>query len=127
MCLHQGSQTQIAPRAKLGPIKQLEDRIMMLTQQWRYLNLTSNSLCILFPAKCIVSCRQIISNRLYVRLKKRLVHSSAEHFQTSVNKLKNLNVDYIKIAKAHRGHRHSQGGQKGHAPQIFRKYSHFVL
>jgi len=37
-----GSQTQIAPRAKLGPIKWPEGRIMLLTQQWRYLNLTRN-------------------------------------------------------------------------------------
>jgi len=42
---------------------------MTLTQQWRYLNLTRNSFYILFPAKGIVSYRQIISNRLYVRLK----------------------------------------------------------
>jgi len=73
------SQTQIAPRAKLGPIKQPEDRIMTLTQQWRYLNLTRNSFYSLFLAKCIVSYRKIISSRLYVRLKK-LVHSLAEHF-----------------------------------------------
>jgi len=38
----QGSQTQIAPRAKLGLIL-LEGRIMTLTQQWRYPNLNRNS------------------------------------------------------------------------------------
>jgi len=38
---------------------------MTLTQQWQYLNLTRN---ILFPAKGIVSYRQIISSHLYVRL-----------------------------------------------------------
>jgi len=59
---------------------------MMLTQQWRYLNLTRNSFYILFPAKGIVSYRQIISSRLYVRLnvsayvQKELVHSLAKHF-----------------------------------------------
>jgi len=42
---------------------------MMLTQQWRYLNLIRNSFYILFPVKDIVSYRQIISSRLYVRLK----------------------------------------------------------
>jgi len=39
----QGYQTQIAPRAKLGPIGQPEDRTVVLTQQWRYLNCTRNS------------------------------------------------------------------------------------
>jgi len=62
---------------------------MTLSQQWRYLNLTRNSFYILFLAKCIMSYRQIISNRLYIRIKK-LVHSLAEHFQTSVNKQKKL-------------------------------------
>jgi len=38
-----------------------------------------NSFYILFLAKCIVSYGQIISSRLYVRLKK-LVHTLAEHF-----------------------------------------------
>jgi len=42
---------------------------MTLTQQWRYLNLARNSFFILFPAEYIVSYRQIISSRLYVRLK----------------------------------------------------------
>jgi len=65
--LHQGCQTELAPRAKLGPIKQPEGRIMTLAQQWRYLNLTRNSFYILFLAKCTVSYRQIISSRLYVR------------------------------------------------------------
>jgi len=39
------------------------------TQQWRYLNLTRNSFHILFPAKSIISYRQIITSRLYVHLK----------------------------------------------------------
>jgi len=37
---------------------------MTLTQQWRYLNLTTNSVYISFPAKGIMSYRQVISNRL---------------------------------------------------------------
>jgi len=41
----------------------------VVTQQWRYLIFTRNSFYILFPAKGIVSYRQIISSRLYVRLK----------------------------------------------------------
>jgi len=41
---------------------------MTLTQQWQYLNLTRNSFYILFPAKGIVSYRQVVSSRLYVRL-----------------------------------------------------------
>ena len=49
-----------------------EGRIMTLTQQWRYLNLTRNSFYILLPAKGIVSYRQIISSHLYVRLKSNL-------------------------------------------------------
>jgi len=43
---------------------------MTLTQQWRYLNLTRNSLYILFPAKDIMSYWQFISSFLYVRLKR---------------------------------------------------------
>jgi len=35
---------------------------MMLTQQWQYLNLTKNSFYIIFPAKGVVSYKQIISN-----------------------------------------------------------------
>jgi len=42
---------------------------MMLTQQWRYLNLARKSFHILFPAKGIMTCREIISSPLYVRLK----------------------------------------------------------
>jgi len=43
---------------------------MKLMQQWRYLDLTSNSFNILFPAKDIVSYMQIISSCLYVCLKR---------------------------------------------------------
>jgi len=42
---------------------------MTLTQQWRYLNVTRNSFHILFLAKDIMSCSQIISSRLCVCLK----------------------------------------------------------
>jgi len=42
---------------------------MTLTQQWRYLNLIRNSFDILFSAKGILSYGEIISSRLYVRLK----------------------------------------------------------
>jgi len=45
-------------------------RITTLTQQWRYLNHCRNSFYILCPAKGIVSYRQIISSRPYVRLKR---------------------------------------------------------
>jgi len=45
------------------------DRIMTLTQQWRYGNLTRNSFYIIYPAKGIISSWQIISSRLYVHLK----------------------------------------------------------
>jgi len=58
---------------------------MTLTQQWLYLNLTRNNFYILFLAKGIVSFRQIISSRLYVRLKG-INHSLAEHFEIPVNK-----------------------------------------
>ena len=42
---------------------------MTMTQQWRYLDLTRNSICFLFPVKGVVSYRQIISSRLYNRSK----------------------------------------------------------
>jgi len=40
---------------KMRTYKVPEGRIVTLTQQWQYLNLTRNSFYILFPAKCIVS------------------------------------------------------------------------
>jgi len=43
-----GSQTQIPPRAKLEPMKQPDGRIMTLTQQWRYLNLTRTAFTFYF-------------------------------------------------------------------------------
>jgi len=42
---------------------------MALTQQWRYLKLTSNKFYTLFPAKDVVSYRQVISISLYVYFK----------------------------------------------------------
>jgi len=65
----QGFQTQVAPRSKLRPTKLPEGRIMTLTQQQRYLNLTTNSFHILFHEKGVVSYGQIISSSLYIRLK----------------------------------------------------------
>jgi len=47
-------------------MKQPDSRIMPLTKQWRYLNLTRNSFYILFLAKGIASYKKIISSRLYV-------------------------------------------------------------
>jgi len=41
---------------------------MKLKQQWRYLNFTRNNFYVLFPAKGIVSYKQIISSSLCVRL-----------------------------------------------------------
>ena len=52
---------------------------MMLTQQWRYINLSRYSFFILIPAEGIVGYRQIISDRLYVRLKE-FVHLLVKHF-----------------------------------------------
>jgi len=43
---------------------------MTLTQQWLHRNLSKNSFCILFHANGIVGYMQIISSRLYVRLKR---------------------------------------------------------
>jgi len=74
---------------------------MTLTQQWRYLNLTRKSFYILFPAKGIVSFRQIIYSRLCVRLKE--TYSLAENFETPVNELNNFDVNYVKMSKKHRG------------------------
>ena len=76
---------------------------MTLTQQRRHLNLTRNSFYVLFLAKCIVSCRQIISSRLYVRLKKNLFTHWPSTFKHRWIKKKNLNADHMKIPKTHRG------------------------
>ena len=48
------------------------DRIMTLTKQWRYLNLTIIRFYALFLMRGIVSCKQIISTRLCVSFKKNL-------------------------------------------------------
>jgi len=48
---------------------------MTLTQQWQYPNLTRKSFYILFPAKGMVIYRQIISIRLYVRVKGTCSHA----------------------------------------------------
>jgi len=45
-----------------------EGRIMTTTQKWRFLNFTVNSFYILFPAKGIMTYRQIIARQFYVRL-----------------------------------------------------------
>jgi len=42
---------------------------MTLTQQWQHRNLTRSSFYILFPAKGIMSYRQIISSYLYICFK----------------------------------------------------------
>jgi len=56
-----------------------------------------------FPAKGNTSYRQIISGGLYIHLNK-LVHSLAKHFQTLVNKLNTLCVDYFNFPwKLHHG------------------------
>jgi len=44
---------------------QAKGRIMLM-QQWQYLNLASNTFCVLIPVKGM-SYRQIISSHLYVR------------------------------------------------------------
>jgi len=73
---------------------------MTLAQQWRHLNVTRNSFCILFPAKGIMSSRQIISSGLYVRLKE-LVHSLEEHFETPLKKLNDISVFFSILPKKH--------------------------
>ena len=73
---------------------------MTLTQQWRYLNLTRNCFYILFPAKGIMSYRQINSIRLYVRLKGTCSLASRA---TPANKLNKVNVNCLNIPKKHRG------------------------
>jgi len=50
---------------------------MTLTQQWRYLNFIRNSFDIKFPAKNIMSYRQVISEGVSTFVYK---HSLAEHF-----------------------------------------------
>jgi len=69
---------------------------MTLTQQWRYVNLTRNrqAVHILFPAQGTMSYRQINSKRLCLSIKRTC---------TTVNKLNNINVNYLKIPKWHRG------------------------
>ena len=97
----QVTQTQIAPRAKWELGNQPEDRIITPTQQWRYLKLTRNSFYILFHAKGIVSYRQIISSRLYVRLR----GTCSLAGRALVNKLNNVNANDWTIPKKHRGPR----------------------
>jgi len=51
------------------------------------------------------SYRQIISSRLYVRLKGTVVHLLVENFCKPVNKINNADVYNLKIPKKHRGPR----------------------
>jgi len=74
---------------------------MALTQQWKCLNLTRNSFYILFPAKVIVSYRQVISSRFYVRLNKTCPLASRALYNTR-NRLNNANVNYLEMPKKHR-------------------------
>jgi len=56
-----------------------------------------------------MSYRQINSSRFYVQ--EELVHSPAENFQTPVNKLNNINVNYLKIPQtASRAAQHALAG-----------------
>jgi len=80
-----------------------QGRIMTLTQQWRQLNLIGNSFYILFSAKGIVSYRQIISSRPYVRLQCTYSLPRRVLSNTPVNKLNSGNVKYLKIPKKQRG------------------------
>jgi len=66
--LEQGSQTQIALRAKLvtrGPHYDADAAMAVSESCCEH----QVSFHMLFPAKCIVSYRQIISSRLYILLK----------------------------------------------------------
>ena len=67
-----------------------------------YLNLTRNSFDILFPAKGIMSCRQIISSSLHVRFKRAPVNE-LRWKRAPVNELRNFYVNHSKITKKHRG------------------------
>jgi len=78
---------------------------MTLTQQWWCLNLITNSFFILFPAKGVMSYRQIISGRLYVCLKGICSFASRALFQTPVNKPDNVNVIYLAAKERLRGPR----------------------
>ena len=91
---------------------------MTLTKQQWYPHLTRNSFYILSPAKGIRSRRQIISGRLYVRLKG--TYSLAEHFQTPVNKLNNLDVNYLKIARSIAGRTKRPRGTRVWEPELER-------
>jgi len=81
--------------------KVTQGRIMTLTQQWQHLTCTRKSLFIVFPAKGIVNYRQIPSSGLYVRSKGTC--SLSGRTLLTVKKLNNLNVNYLKVPKIHRG------------------------
>ena len=74
---------------------------MMLSQLWQYPDRARNSYYIVFPAKGIVSFRQIISSLFYVRFKG--TWTLADQAFTPVNKLNNFLPDYMKITKTHCG------------------------
>jgi len=76
---------------------------MTLTQQWRYLNFTRNSFYILFPEEGIIWAQGKSFLAASTFVSKELVHSLAEHFETPVNNLNNVNVNCLKIPKKHCG------------------------
>ena len=90
-------------------------RIITLTQQGRHLNLTRKSLCIIFPAKDIVSYGKSIL-AVFRFVQKGLVHSLANHFQTPVNKVSDLNFNSL---KASQGAQNALAGNMWPAGRVF--------
>jgi len=75
---------------------------MTLAQQWRCLNLIETAFTSYFLRKISsVIGKSFLAVSAFV--KKGLVHSLAELFQTQVNKPNKVNVNRLKISKKYRG------------------------
>jgi len=103
-----GCQTQIAPRAKRGLTKEPGlhyDYPVAALWRWRKKGGTWTLLETAFTSFFLWMVPWVIGNlslARYTFVQKELVHSLAEHL-TPVNKVNNLNVNYLKILKTHRG------------------------
>jgi len=73
---------------------------MTLTQQRWHLNFTRNSFYIFFPVDGTVSYLEFMPSPLYVRSKRTCSLASRAPNTSKVN---NLNVNYLKTLKTHRG------------------------
>ena len=81
------SNNQVIPGNQRAALSLTRSRILTLTQQWQYLNFSRNSFYILSPASGVIGCRELISSRLYIRLRKLFTRWSSTFKHRLINEL----------------------------------------